>query len=433
MSASPQLLPHEHTLSLKTEVLADVLINVENILIIQDLDGVCMGLVKDPLTRVIDRNYVKATQAFEGHFYVLTNGEHIGERGVNGIIERAFGNPAEVKAKGLYLPGLAGGGVQWQDRQGNVSHPGVSEAELAFLAEVPQTIKRRLRRFFEQRTAAAEIENLEDCIQASVLENKASPSANLNTFYEQLRDYPPIYMDLQKDMQNLMQELLQEAQIKGLGDSFFVHYAPNLGRDSNGQELLRPAQAQDSGTTDFQFMLQGAIKEAGVLGILNRYYFQRTGSYPLGEDFNVRQAPKTLEELLALVKANFDPKDMPLMIGVGDTVNSSVEDIQGRVTVRRGGSDRNFLQLIQNIGQELNTGNIIVYIDSSQGEVKNRKPVKIGQHETSGEEIVVLEGPGDVRDVDEPLTLNFVFHQGHQQYSEFFQKVARERKASDHR
>jgi glucosylglycerol 3-phosphatase len=432
MSASPQLLPHEHTLSLKTEVLADVLINVENILIIQDLDGVCMGLVKDPLTRVIDRNYVKATQAFEGHFYVLTNGEHIGERGVNGIIERAFGNPAEVKAKGLYLPGLAGGGVQWQDRQGNVSHPGVSEAELEFLAEVPPTIKRRLRRFFEQRSTAAEIENLADCIQASVLENKASPSANLNTFYEQLRDYPQIYIDLQKDIQNLMQELLQEAQIRGLSDSFFVHYAPNLGRDSNGQELLRPAQAQDSGTTDFQFMLQGAIKEAGVLGILNRYYFQRTGYYPLGEDFNVRQAPKTLEELLALVKANFDPKEMPLMIGVGDTVNSSVQDIQGRVKVRRGGSDRNFLQLIQTIGQELDTGNIIVYIDSSQGEVKNRKPVKIGQHETSGDEIVVLEGPGDVRDVDEPLTLNFVFHKGHQQYSEFFQKVARERKASDH-
>ncbi|MFP5273483.1 glucosylglycerol 3-phosphatase [Coleofasciculus sp.] len=433
MSASSQLLPHEHTLSLKTEVLVDVLTQVENILIIQDLDGVCMGLVKDPLTRVIDRNYVKATQAFEGHFYVLTNGEHIGERGVNGIIERAFGNSAEVKAKGLYLPGLAGGGVQWQDRQGNVSHPGVSEAELEFLAEVPQIIKRRLRRFFEQRSTAAEIENLEDCIQASVLENKASPSANLNTFYDQLREYPQIYMDLQKDMQNLMQELLQEAKIRGLSDSFFVHYAPNLGRDLNGQELLRPAQGQDSGTTDFQFMLQGAIKEAGVLGILNRYYFQRTGSYPLGEEFNVRQAPKTLEELLALVKENFDPKDMPLMIGVGDTVNSSVEDIQGRLMVRRGGSDRNFLQLIQTIGRELDTGNIIVYIDSSQGEVKNRKSVKIGQHETSGDEIVVLEGPGDVRDVDEPLTLNFVFHKGHQQYNEFFQKVARERKASDHR
>ncbi|MEQ9670037.1 glucosylglycerol 3-phosphatase [Coleofasciculus sp. G2-EDA-02] len=433
MSVSPQLLPHEHTLSLKTEVLADVLTHVENILIIQDLDGVCMGLVKDPLRRVIDRNYVKATQAFDGHFYVLTNGEHIGEKGVNGIIERAFGNPAEVKAKGLYLPGLAGGGVQWQDRQGNVSHPGVSEAELEFLAEVPQRIKIRLCRFFEQKSIATEIDNLDECIQASVLENKVSPSANLNTFYEKLRQYSEIYMDLQKDMQNLMQEVLKEAQVKGLGDSFFVHYAPNLGRDLQGQEILRPAQRQDSGTTDFQFMLQGAIKEAGVLAILNRYYFQRTGSYPLGEEFNVRQAPKTLEELLELVKGNFDPKEMPLMIGVGDTVNSSVEDAQGKLTVRRGGSDRNFLQLIQRIGQELDTGNIIVYIDSSQGEVKNRKSVKIGQHETSGEDIIVLEGPGDVRDVDEPLTLNFIFHKGHQQYNEFFQQVARERKASDHR
>lgn len=99
-----------------------------------------------------------------------------------------------------------------------------------------------------------------------------------------------------------MQELLQEAKDKGLGNSFFVHYAPNLGRDLSGQEILRPAKLEDSGTTDFQFMVQGAIKEAGVLAILNRYYFQRTGSYPLGEEFNVRQAPKTLDELLKLVK-----------------------------------------------------------------------------------------------------------------------------------
>lgn len=197
MSISPNLLPHEHTLSLKTEVLTNVLTTQENILIIQDLDGVCMGLVKDPLTRVIDPNYVKATQAFDGHFYVLTNGEHIGQRGVNGIIERGFGDSADVKARGLYLPGLAGGGVQWQNRQGNVSHPGVSESELAFLAAVPQKIEERFRHFFEQNNATTTVKNLEDCIQASVLDNKVSPSANLNTFYEQLRESPNLYIDLQ--------------------------------------------------------------------------------------------------------------------------------------------------------------------------------------------------------------------------------------------
>ena len=76
-------------LSLNHEKLANLLINTDNFLIIQDLDGVCMGLVKDPLTREIDPEYVQATQQLDGHFYVLTNGEHIGTRGVNSIIEKA--------------------------------------------------------------------------------------------------------------------------------------------------------------------------------------------------------------------------------------------------------------------------------------------------------------------------------------------------------
>jgi glucosylglycerol 3-phosphatase len=110
----------------------DCLATTDDLLIIQDLDGVCMALVNDPLDRQIDLAYVRATQAFDGHFYVLTNGEHTGQRGINGIIERAAeGEPPD------YLPGLAAGGVQWQTRAGDVSHPGVSEAELTFLAAVP--------------------------------------------------------------------------------------------------------------------------------------------------------------------------------------------------------------------------------------------------------------------------------------------------------
>ncbi|NET37344.1 MAG: glucosylglycerol 3-phosphatase [Cyanothece sp. SIO1E1] len=420
---SPHVLLHEDSLSLEHEKLACLLTNIENLIIIQDLDGVCMGLVKDPLTRVIDKHYVTATQAFDGHFYVLTNGEHIGQRGVNGIVERALGSPRYIKSKGFYLPGLAAGGVQWQDRYGNVCHPGVSEVELAFLETVPQRIQAQLQQFFQQHQAALASDEIEACIQASVLDNKASPTANLNTLYEKLSHQLPTYMALQQDMQKLMETLLQEAEAKGLGDSFFVHYAPNLGRDSQGQEIMRPAQAQDSGTTDFQFMVQGAIKEAGVLAILNHYYFQRTGAYPLGENFSVRQVPQSHEALLDLVQTHFDPAQMPVMVGVGDTVNSTVEEENGQLKVRRGGSDRNFLTLIQDIGQVFNKGNVVVYIDSSQGEVKNRRSVQISNGSDT-QVPKVLAGPCDPRDEQDPLILNVVFPAGHKQYVDFFQEVA---------
>ena len=52
-----------------------------NPLIVQDLDGVCMDLVKDPLTRTLDRRYVEAAAQMHGRFVVLTNGEHEGKRG----------------------------------------------------------------------------------------------------------------------------------------------------------------------------------------------------------------------------------------------------------------------------------------------------------------------------------------------------------------
>jgi len=74
------------SLSVEHELLAQKLIKTKNKLIIQDLDGVCMGLVKNPLDRVIDWQYVMATKKLENHFFVLTNGEHIGLRGVNKII-----------------------------------------------------------------------------------------------------------------------------------------------------------------------------------------------------------------------------------------------------------------------------------------------------------------------------------------------------------
>ncbi|NMF85771.1 glucosylglycerol 3-phosphatase [Nodosilinea sp. P-1105] len=421
MASLTSLPLHQQTYSLDHQAWIEYLATTANLLIIQDLDGVCMGLVNDPLNRTIDPAYVEATQAFDGHFYVLTNGEHTGQRGINAIVERAYGNKERVKAEQRYLPGLAAGGVQWQTRAGDVSHPGVSEAELAFLAAVPDAIRSRLQQFFSQHPDAIAPGDLQVGIDASALDNMASPTANLNTFHGLLQQHRPLYTALQHEMHGLMEELLAQAAEQGLADSFFVHYAPNHGRGADGKEIVWFSDGQGSGTTDFQFMLRGAIKEAGVLALLNRYYAQKTGTFPLGKDFSVRQAPHSHDDLLALVVNAFDPALMPTMVGVGDTVTSTVVSQNGQPVAQRGGSDRNFLYLIQAIGQQFGTGNLVTYIDSSGGELKNRKALRL---ETRAGTPVVTEGPGDPRDRDDPLTLNVVFPGGYQQYCQAFQAAA---------
>lgn len=419
MSTEAILELQKSSLSLDHQKLAKVWINTANLLIIQDLDGVCMGLVKDPLNRVIDVEYVKATQAYKDHFYVLTNGEHIGSRGINTIIDKAFQAKENTSAP-FYLPGLAAGGVQWQDINGNISHPGVSKKELKFLASVPNLMRTKLTEFFRETKHPLTAEALESYINASILDNYVSPTVNLNTFYEKLAGEIEVYQALQERMLELMEELQEKAKDIGLTNAFFYHLAPNLGRNEQGKEIMKPVTSDNSGTTDFQYMLKGAVKEAGVVAILNFYYGKKTGIYPLGEDFNARQAPSKHEELLRLVTENFDQELMPTMIGVGDTVNSSVEVINGEKQVRRGGSDRNFLQLIQDIGKELQRPNLVVYIDSSQGEVKNRKPLIIKDNQ-------VIEGPGDIQDTTEPLQINVVFPGGYQQYCQFFCEAAKQR------
>ena len=413
---------HQSAFSLDHEALINLLATRENILIIQDLDGVCMGLVKDPLTRKIDIEYLKATQVFDGHFFVLTNGEHIGKRGVRGIVERAFDDIDLVKQQGFYLPGLAGGGVQWQDRYGNVTHPGVSDEEMAFLEAVPNKVKASLKEFFTQHNCGFSEEELETYIQATVLDNKVSPTINLNVFHEILNDNT-IYVKLQQAMAELTQNILEKARSQALDNSFFIHFAPNLGRDEEGIEIMQSASENDSGTTDLQFMLRGAIKEAGVPFILNHYYYLQTGSYPLGKDFNSRKAPQNNAELLKLIKDNFDPEIMPTIVGVGDTITSKAQQEGDKLIFRRGGSDRGFLELIQEVGKELNTENLVLYVDSSGGELKNRKALKLNEEKTA-----VIEGIGDARDTEDPLTLNVVFPGGYQQYTQVFQEAAKRRK-----
>lgn len=411
-------------LSLNHQLCAEKLINTENLLIIQDLDGVCMGLVKNPLHRVMELNYIKAVAKLKNHFFVLTNGEHIGKFGVNSIVEKSFPDAKIPKQEGYYLSGLAGGGVQWQDNYGNVSYPGVKPTELEFLAEIPNIFIERLRAFCQQQASFLSHETVEEALSAVVLTNQISPTINLNTFFSLLISHPQIYLTLQQQVKTLMDELLQKAQKKGLGESFFVHYAPNLGRDEQGLEIMRPATENDSGTTDFQFMLKGAVKEIGVLFLLNHYYHQRTGKYPLGKDFSPQQAPQNLQQLLNIVKDNFSPELMPLILGVGDTVNTQVTWKNNKKIVKRGGSDRNFLQLIQNIGKEFKKDNIIIYVDSSGGEVKNRKPIKVENIEGK---LTVTEGVAHPQDPDETLIINYVFPQGYLQYCHFIEKVAEKR------
>ena len=48
------------------------LISSKNILFIQDIDGVCIPLVKDPMTRELESKYIYAVKEFAEEFFVLT-------------------------------------------------------------------------------------------------------------------------------------------------------------------------------------------------------------------------------------------------------------------------------------------------------------------------------------------------------------------------
>ncbi|SEG11657.1 glucosylglycerol 3-phosphatase [Marinobacterium lutimaris] len=408
---------HEARYSLDHATLLDTLSDCENLLIIQDLDGVCMGLVSDPLTRQIERRYVEAGKLMDGHFFVLTNGEHIGSRGVNDIVERAFDAPEEAFERGLYLPGLAGGGVQLQGSSGRVSHPGVSDAELGFLAQVPQWGREFLAESLGRAPFSLSGETLSALVEACVLDNRVSPTLNINVLYHHFRQRPELYTRIQRLAVHFSEGLLQKAVTAGLEDSFFIHYAPNLGR-VDGHEQPRISDGSDAGTTDFQFMLQGAVKEVGVLVLLNHYYYRRTGEYPLGEHFNAREAPADIDQLLALAQSHFDPAEMPRIVAVGDTVTSHRRAESG---YQRGGSDRGFLTLVQALGESFATDNACVFIDSSGGEVV-RPGVDIDR--LASDVCAALSG---ITDPEDELRLNFLFTRGHSEYVNFFCELASRR------
>jgi len=408
--------------SAPTVELAETLAGDDDLLLIQDLDGVCMGLVRDPLTRHLERRYLEASLALDGHFYVLTNGEHIGRRGVNRLVDTAVGGADAARAGHLYLPGLGGGGVQFQDACGTVTHPGIRREELAFLGDVPARLHARLLDFLALSPPGLPRTDARRLAQVCVLDNAVSPTLNLNPLYHAFENRIGIYRHVQDAAARFLAAELATAAEAGLGDAFFVHYAPNRGRDERGIEIMKTASDGDAGTTDFQFMLRGAVKEAGVLVLLNQYFGRHHGDYPLGPDFSVRDVSPDAHALIDIAAEHFPASAMPRIVGVGDTVSS----IPVRQTAARGGSDRGFLQLVQDLGRRFDTDNLTLFVDSSGGEV--RRPGLQGElHTPRGE--TRWEAMIGISDRDDPLHLNYVFRGGHGEYVDFFCDLASRRAA----
>lgn len=382
----------------------------EDLLFVQDLDGVCMPLVRDPLTRRLQPQTIRAAARLGDCFRVLTNGEHGGRRGVNRLVEQALQPEVDPAQAGLYLPGLAAGGVQLQTRHGALSHPGVSEAELEFLQSVPLRMRDRLAPLLEQTLPHSTRAEREQLLDRIVLDNAVSPTTNINLVVEQLQGDLPRIQQLQEQCLALLLELLHQAERAGLSNSFFLHLAPNLGLEGN-RERLRPACADRPGTTDFQFMLQGAVKEAGLLVLINEHVRRRTGSAPLGDEFNVRSAPRDLDALTALCVERIPAELMPTLTGVGDTITSEpAPDGRGW---QRGGSDRGFLTLVQQLGNAYGRPNRVMLVDSSGGELE--RPSHRDPH---------LRG---LTDPEDPLQLNVLVPGGPAAYCDWFEQLSRQR------
>ena len=166
----------------KEEVIRTI-INNKNILIVQDLDGVCIPLVQDPLKREISQEYIKDVSKLGENFSVLTCGEHEGRRGVNRLVEKALNSKTKAKEYGLYLPGLAACGVEFQDRFGNSTHPGLKENEIKFLAEVPKMMKSMLTNELKKLFPNLTNKSRNRLIDVAICDTRFTPTLNFNEIF----------------------------------------------------------------------------------------------------------------------------------------------------------------------------------------------------------------------------------------------------------
>ncbi len=383
----------------------------KNMLLIQDIDGVCIPLVKDPLKRTLDKEYIFAASKFKNEFAVLTCGEHEGFRGVNRIIERTIGSKEKAKSEGLYLPGLAACGVEYQDKFGNTSLPGLQEKEILFLKEVPKKMKALMNQGITKYLPWLETEEKENLINQAVCDTRFSPAINLNGIFNLIPKDVNLQIKIQKMLEAIMSKIIQYSEEQGLKDSFHLHISPNYGTRDN-KELCKYSKEGDVGTTDIQLIIKGALKQSGVLLLLNKYINSKFGYYPFESGFNVRSVPTSIDRLIELIVDSISIKDMPTIVGVGDTVTSIKDPYNNKWL--RGGSDRDFLTLIQELGKKYEKDNQIILVDSSHGEV-DRPSVK----ETG------LSGISDAKD---NLKFNLIMENGPKEYIEWIVKLSQARR-----
>ena len=391
---------------MKEEVI-NTIINEQNILIVQDLDGVCIPLVQDPLQREINKEYVKDVSRLREKFAVLTCGEHEGKRGVNRLVEKALDSKKTAKENGFYLPGLAACGVEYQDRFSNLSYPGLKDNEINFLAEVPKMMRSMLTNELKKFLPNLSNEKRNKLIDVAVCDTRFTPTLNFNEIFSYVKNDFQKVKDLQLIMGKIMNDLLEESKNFGLDNSFYLHLMPNLGiRD--GREIMKYSTQNEFGTTDIQFIIKGAIKEAGLLFLLNKYIANKTGVYPFGENFNVRNAPKTHAQLIKLCRDKIPHEQMPLLVGVGDTV-TSVKDNEDNSWLR-GGSDRGFLTLIQRLGESYKKDNQVVFVNSCNEQVLRPR--------INGTDMKGVSDPND------DLKFNMIINDGPKEYIEWFKQLA---------
>ena len=387
-----------------------ILISSKNILFIQDIDGVCIPLVKDPMTREIESKYIYAVKELEEEFFVLTCGEHEGPRGVNRIIERSLKSAIEPKNKELYLRGLAACGVEYQDNKGEISFEGVSEKELDFLSNVPNLIRPKFNLIVKNFFPHLSQEDINYHATKSICETRFSPTINFNSLFNLVSKDSEKRKLIQISFEKMMNEIINKAENEGLKNSFFLHISPNLGNE-NGRETIKLSSKDDIGSTDIQLLIKGAVKDSGVLFLLNKFISDKTGKAPFGSNFNFRNSPNTIKEKIDLCKRNIQIEDMPLIVGVGDTVTSKKNN--GKKSFLRGGSDRSFLEFIQILGNEFRINNKIIFVDSSSGEVERPSTKETG-----------LIGISD--DFDN-LKFDMVFENGPKEYISWFIELAKKR------
>ena len=385
------------------------IINSKNILFIQDIDGVCIPLVKDPMTRKLESKFIFAVKNLEKEFFVLTCGEHEGPRGVNRIIERSLKSIDQPKEKGLYLRGLAACGVEYQDNNGKISFEGVSKEEVDFLAKVPDLMRPSFEQIVKKIFPNIDQEELNSHASKSICKTRFSPTINFNSLFDLVRDDSEKRIIIQQSFEDMMNEIINKAKAQGLKNSFFLHISPNLG-SKDGNEIIKLSSKNDIGSTDIQLLIKGAVKDSGVLFLLNKFIYDMTGKAPFGRNFNFRDSPKSIKDKVNFCKKHIKSKDMPTIIGIGDTVTSQKNTNNG---YSRGGSDRSFLEFIQLLGKEFDSNNKIIFVDSSSGEVY-RPSTKV-----SG-----LKG---ISDDDDNLKFDMIFQNGPKEYLNWFIAFAKNR------